>query len=78
MEQKKPAIRRYRRPRKSNLTEEDVAQIKAHLSQGKTLATLARHFHTTHKTVGRIRDGTLWRSVKPAEEAKPLSSRMMR
>jgi len=77
MDQKKPAIRRYRRPRRS-LTVEDVAQIKAHLNEGKTLATLARHFHTTHKTVGRIRDGTLWRSVKPAEEAKPLSSRMMR
>jgi hypothetical protein len=71
MDQKKPVIRRYRRP--GRLTVEDVAQIKAHLSQGERPATLARHFHVHKSTIGRIRDEKLWRSIKPAEKAKPLS-----
>jgi hypothetical protein len=77
MGEKKPAIRRYRRPRRS-LTVEDVAQINAHLSQGERPATLARYFHVTHTTIGLIRDGKIWVAVKPADEAVPLSSRMMR
>jgi hypothetical protein len=37
-EERKPAIKRHRRP---SLSEEDVAQIKAHLNEGKKLAILA-------------------------------------
>jgi hypothetical protein len=72
MDVKKPVIRRYRPPRR--LTVEEVAQIKAHLSQGERPAILARHFHVHQSTIGRIRDEKLWRSVKPAENAMPLSS----
>ena len=70
MDQKRPAIRRYRL---SSLTVEDVAQIKAHLSQGTTPASLARHFNVHHRTVCRIRDGKSWQSVAPASNALPLS-----
>jgi hypothetical protein len=39
-----------KRDRRAKLTEEDVAQIKAHLHSGKTPATLARHFKVRHAT----------------------------
>lgn len=73
MDEKRRVIKRYKRPRRSNLTVEDVAQIKAHLSEGRTLATLARYFNVHHKTIGLIRDGKIWVSIKPAKKAKPLS-----
>jgi hypothetical protein len=46
-----------KRDRRSTLTEEDVAQIKAHLQKGKTPAALARHFKVHHVTICKIRDG---------------------
>jgi hypothetical protein len=42
-EEQRPAIKRYRRPR-ATLTEEDVAQVKAHLNEGTRLAILAMYF----------------------------------
>ena len=69
-EQRGPPIKRYRRPR---LIEEDVAQIKAHLQQGKTVATLARYFHVNRGIIGAIRDMKTYRHVAPAAAAIPLS-----
>jgi len=61
------------RLRGRRLTVEDVAQIKAHLKQGERPATLARHFNVHQATIARIRDEKLWRSIKPAAKATPLS-----
>jgi len=69
-EQLRPGIKRDRR---SKLTEEDVAQIKAHLQQGKTPASLARRFKVHHASICKIRDMKRWRRVAPATEAIPLS-----
>jgi hypothetical protein len=69
-EQLRPGINRDRR---AKLTEEDVAQIKAHLQNGKTPAALARHFKVHHVTICKIRDMKRWRRVAPASEAIPLS-----
>ena len=62
-----------KRDRRSRLTEEDVAQIKAHLQQGKMPATLARYFHIDARIICAIRDNKTYRHVAPAEKAKPLS-----
>ena len=70
MDQERPAIKRDRRRR---LTEDDVAQIRAHLQQGKTPATLARFFKVHSKTICRIRDMNYWRHVAPAAKATSLS-----
>jgi hypothetical protein len=70
MDQEQPTRKRDRR---SRLTEEDVAQIKAHLQQGKRLSTLARHFRVNHQIIGAIRDNKTWRHVAPAVNATPLS-----
>jgi hypothetical protein len=67
MDQEQPRDRRRR------LTEDDVAQIRAHLQQGKAPATLARLFKVHSKTIRRIRDVKRWRHVAPATEATPLS-----
>jgi hypothetical protein len=78
MDQNRPGIRRHLA---SNLTVEDVAQIKAHLRHGATPATLARHFNVHHRTICRIRDEKSWRSIAPAAKAMPLSlsfSKIMR
>jgi hypothetical protein len=69
-EQQKPMRKRGRR---SKLTEEDVAQIKAHLQRGKTPAALARHFKVHHITICKIRDMRRWQRVAAATEAIPLS-----
>ena len=63
-----------KRDRLAKLTEEDVAQIKAHLQLGKTPATLARYFKVRHTTICRIRDMKNWRRAAPATEAIPLSA----
>ena len=63
-----------KRDRRSTLTEEDVAQIKAHLQQGKRPATLARYFKVHDRIIGAIRDKKTWRHVAPAAKARPLSA----
>jgi hypothetical protein len=70
MDQEQPVRKGDRR---AKLTEEDVAQIKAHLREGKTPAALARHFKVHHVTICKIRDMKRWRRVEPATEAIPLS-----
>jgi hypothetical protein len=62
-----------KRDRRSKLSEEDVAQIKAHLQQGKAPAILARYFHVDRGIIGAIRDKKTYRHVAPASEAIPLS-----
>ena len=69
-EQPRPAIKRDRR---STLTKEDVAQIKAHLQEGKSPAMLAIHFQVNRRTISRIHDKQTWRAVAPAAKATPLS-----
>jgi hypothetical protein len=72
-EEQRPAIKRYRRPR-ATLTEEDVAQIKAHLNEGTRLAILAMYFGVHIETITRIRDKKTWRHVAPAAKAALLSA----
>jgi hypothetical protein len=67
-EQPRPALKRYRRPR---LTEEEVAQIKAHLQQGKSPTILAMYFHVERRTISKIRDMKTWRHVAAAKKARP-------
>ena len=55
-----------KRDRRSKLTEEDVAQIKAHLQQGKNPAILARYFQASRSTIYDIRATRRWRRVTPA------------
>ena len=50
-----------KRDRRSTSTEDDVAQIKAHLQQGKRPATLARYFKVHDRIIGAIRDKKTWR-----------------
>jgi hypothetical protein len=69
-EERKPAIKRHRRP---SLSEEDVAQIKAHLNEGKKLAILAKYFGVHESTISRIRHMKSWRHVAPAAKATALS-----
>ena len=68
-EQRGPAIKRYRRP---GLAEEDVAQIKAHLQQGKSSAILAMYFNVDRRTISGIRDRQIYRQVAPAAKARPF------
>ena len=70
-EQQRPGRKRYRRPR---LTEEDVAQIKAHLQQGKKAAILARYFHVDRRIISAIRDKKTYRHIAPAAKVRPLSA----
>jgi hypothetical protein len=69
-EHQRPAIKRYRRP---TLTKEDVAQIKAHLQEGKNPTILARYFEVSKSIIYDIRAMRRWRRVAPAAEATPLS-----
>jgi hypothetical protein len=69
MDQEQPR----KQDRRRRLTEDDVAQIRAHLQQGKTPATLARLFKVHSKTIRSIRDVRRWRHVAPSTEATPLS-----
>ena len=62
-----------KRDRRSTLTEEDVAQIKAHLEKGRKPSTLARNFKVHHRIIAAIRDNKTWRHVAPAVKAKPSS-----
>jgi hypothetical protein len=62
-----------KRDRRSKLTEEDVAQIKALLQQGKTPTTLARYFPADRTIIAAIRDKKTYRHIAPAEKAKALS-----
>jgi hypothetical protein len=45
-----------KRDRRSTSTEDDVAQIKAHLQQGRRPSTLAKYFKVHHRIIGAIRD----------------------
>jgi len=69
-EQQKP---KRKRDRRSKLSEEDVAQIKAHLQQGKAPAILAKYFHVDARIICAIRDKRTYRHIAPAEKAKLLS-----
>ena len=69
-EQRRPTRKRYRR----RLTEEEVAQIKAHLQQGKNPTVMARYFEVNKSTIYDIRAMRRWRRVAPAEKARPLSA----
>jgi DNA invertase Pin-like site-specific DNA recombinase len=55
------------------LTEEDAAQIKAHLEQGKSPTIIARYLDVHRKTIYAVRAKKTWRHVMPAENATPLS-----
>ena len=57
----------------ATLTAWDVAQIKAHLQQGKSQKILARYFPANRTTISAIRDNKTYRHVAPAEKARPLS-----
>ena len=61
-----------KRDRRSKLTDEDVAQIKAHLQRGKSPTILASYFPADRATISAIRDKKTYRHVAPAERAKPL------
>jgi hypothetical protein len=74
-EQQKPARKRDRR---SKLTEEDIAQIKAHLQQGKKAAILARYFNVDRRIISGIRDKKTYRHITPASKATPLTELSMR
>jgi hypothetical protein len=69
-EQRRPPRKRGRR---SKLTEEDVAQIKAHLQQGKSPAIVARYFEINSRIIYNIRANETYLHVAPAEKARPLS-----
>jgi hypothetical protein len=73
VDQEQPRPKPYKRPR-ANLTEEDVAQIKAHLNEGTRLAILAMYFGVRLETITRIRDNKTWQHVAPAAKAAPLSA----
>jgi Helix-turn-helix domain len=62
-----------KRDRRSKLTDEDVAQIKAYLQQGKNPAILARYFEVSKSTIYDIRAMRRWRRVTTAARATPLS-----
>jgi len=62
-----------KRDRRSKLTEEDVAQIKAHLQQGKRPAILARYFEVNKSTIYDIRATRKWRRVTCAAKITALS-----
>jgi hypothetical protein len=74
-EQRRLVRRRIRR-----LAEEDVAQIKAHLQQGKSPTVMARYFEVDPKVIYSIRAKETYRHIAPASEAIPLSklSKIMR
>jgi hypothetical protein len=67
-EQRKLVRKRVRR-----LAEEDVAQIKAHLQQGKSPTVMARYFEVNPRLIYSIRANETYRHVAPATEAIPLS-----
>ena len=67
-ERKRPPRKRVRR-----LADEDVAQIKAHLEQGKSPTVIARYFEVVPDVIYSIRANQTHRHVAPASEAIPLS-----
>jgi hypothetical protein len=71
-EERTPAIKRFRRLR-AKLAEEVVAQIKAHLQEGKHPAVIARYFEVNPRSIYAIRDKQTYRHIAPAENAIPLS-----
>jgi hypothetical protein len=52
-----------KRDRRSKLTEEDVAQIKAHLQQGKSPAIIARYFEVNSRIIYNIRANETYRHI---------------
>ena len=62
-----------KRDRRSKLTDEDVAQIRAHLQQGKSPIVMARCFEVNKSTIYDIRAMRRWRHVATAANAIPLS-----
>jgi DNA invertase Pin-like site-specific DNA recombinase len=68
------------RKRVRRLAEEDIAQIKAHLQQGKSPTVIARYFEVNPRVIYSIRAKETYRRVAPATEAIPLSklSKIMR
>jgi hypothetical protein len=68
-EQQKP---KRKRDRRSKLTDEDVAQIKAHLQQVKNPAIMARYFDLNPSVIYSIRAKETYLHIAPAN-AKPLS-----
>ena len=62
-----------KRDRRSTLTEEDIAQIKAHLLEGKHPAIIARYFEIAPRTIYNIRAEKSYRHVAPAANATPLA-----
>jgi hypothetical protein len=67
-ERRKPVRRRVRR-----LAEEDVAQIKAHLQQGKSPPIIARYFDVNSRIIYNIHANETYRHIAAAEKARPLS-----
>jgi hypothetical protein len=65
--------RRFLRKRNRRLAEEDVAQIKAHLQEGKNPAIIARYFEVDPRGIYSIRANKIYRHVAPAAKATPLS-----
>jgi hypothetical protein len=67
-EQRRPVRKRIRR-----LIDEDVAQIKAHLQQGKHPAVIARYFEVNPRRIYSVRANETYQQVAPAANATPLS-----
>jgi hypothetical protein len=65
--------RRLVRKRVRRLTEEDAAQIKAHLQRGKSPTVIARYFEVNPGVIYDIRANQTHRQVASATEAIPLS-----
>jgi hypothetical protein len=65
--------RRLVRKRVRRLSEEDVAQIKAYLQQGKAPTVIARYFEVNSRIIYNIRANETYRHVAPAAKATPLS-----
>jgi hypothetical protein len=66
--------RRLRRPiTRRRLTEKDVAQVKAHLQQGKNPTIIARYFEVDPWIIYCIRAKKTYRHIAPAANATPLS-----
>jgi O-phosphoseryl-tRNA(Cys) synthetase len=66
-EERRPVRKRMRR-----LIEEEVAQIKAHLQQGKPPTIIARYFEVHPKTIYAIRAKKAHQLIGPAAKATPL------
>ena len=65
--------RKLVRKRVRRLAEEEVAQIKAHLEQGKSPTVIARYFEVNPRSIYAIRASETYRHIAPAANATPLS-----